>query len=118
MVRELKVWFIIISACLFNSCANNRSKETFKWTDVICNHLYVETYILYNRGTEGAERLSQYLTDSASFRIHIGNIVQGRDFNSYECSGDTINVHKKIYGEIDETRKYSVSSLKEQRKFE
>src|SRR5688572_9563484 len=105
---------LLFTITLLYSCVNDRSKKRFKWTEIICNQLYVETYVIMSKGTEGAERLSQYLTDSSSFRIHIGNIVQGRDYNAYECSGDTIKVHKKIYSEITETKKYEMSILKKE----
>lgn len=113
----LKILLIILFF-LLQACVNDRGKKRFKWTDVICNQLYVETYVISLKGTEGAERLSQYLTDSLSFRIHIGNIVQGRDYNSYECSGDTILISKKKLGQIQNTKILSVRSLKQEGRLE
>jgi hypothetical protein len=118
MKKSVFVLNFFLLIFIFQSCMNDRNKKRFKWTDVICNQLYVESYVIISKGTEGAERLSQYLTDSVNFRIHIGNIVQGRDYNSYECSGDSIIIRRKIYGEVENSKIYSIKSLKSERKFE
>lgn len=104
-------------------CYDDKSKKQLLWTNAICDKLFVETYTIYGGGAVGGDRVSQYLTDSSNFSIYVGTFVQGYGFNSYECLGDSILIHKVTEEEsgtkkIENTQVYLLTDLIKQRKFE
>ena len=103
---------------LLSSCINDKSKKEHKRTTAIAPNLFVETYTTFGGGAGGGDRVSQYFTDSLNFRIYTGTFIEGHNYIYYECVGDSIKVHRFSEGKKSATKAYSVTALKNDRRFE
>ncbi len=102
---------ILIICFAFFSC------HKYVRTERICDKkLYLEVYERLQLGVS-------YLTDSANFKIYVGQLNFGVEYYRYECKGDSLFVFKysKRMGnsnDLIETKSYSLKQLKEEKKFE
>ena len=95
----------VLVLCLivaFVSCTNFKSKKDFKYVIKLCKikpftctcNLHVEGYIV-SKAFGSTDIYSEYLTDSNSFRIYIGNFDEGNERLVYNCKGDTVFFEKR-----------------------
>jgi hypothetical protein len=67
---------------------------------------------------------AQYVTDSTNFRLYLGKIDEEHEDFVPKCNGDSLIVDKYGMKQLDtiwhllETRVYSISQLKFEKKFE
>ena len=112
-------YIFLITILSIPGCRGDRSKKELLWTNTICDKLHTETYLIIGGGAGGGDRVSQYLTDSSSFRIYIGTFVQGYGFYSYKCSGDSITVYKSLTENgksiVENQKIYLLSDLKKKK---
>ncbi len=107
----------------FWGCSTKKSKKKFFGSNIVCNNLIREKYVVGSWGALSAETYSDYLTDSINFRVYIGTHDEDENFE-YDCSNDSIYVIRlSIKGiekakVIDTSKIYSLSELKRERIFE
>src|SRR4051812_42928764 len=78
-------------------CRNDRSKKEHHSTTPVCdNRLFVETFTIFGSGAYGGDRVSDYLTDSTTFRIYIGTFDDAHGGYSYQCNGDSVKVYRVV----------------------
>lgn len=75
-------------------CTNGRNKKHHKDTTKLIEQLYVETYTDFGSGAFGTDIVSDYLTDSISFRKYVGTFDEGPEYYYYNILGDTIYIEK------------------------
>jgi hypothetical protein len=110
---------------------SDKSKGKLSATVQICDkHLFVETYKIFESGAYGGDRVSDYLTDSATFRMYVGTFDNGKERFKYQCTGDSIYLSKisfveegmpyktKTISKIVYKRAYSLLDLKKKKVFE
>ena len=118
---------IIITAIvsgLITSCLNKYSKKDHDRTTKLNEQFYIETYTVSAQGAFGTDMVSQYLTDSATFRKYIGTFDDGPEYFHYRFSGDTVYIEK--YHSYDgrepekllEKKFLIISDLKRKNKFD
>ncbi len=120
-----KVKFLFIFLVVFClGCSNDRDKSKHTSTTRVCSkNLFVETYEIAGGGAYGGDRVSDYLTDSVNFRMHVGVYDNGDEGYSYECDGDSVHIYK-ITGRRDNKSKmsdkntYSLLELEKKKIFE
>jgi hypothetical protein len=115
-------------------CINYKSKKDLKYTVNLCKlkpetcncDLYVEGYII-SRAFGSTDIYSEYLTDSNSFRIYIGNYDEGNERLKYTCKGDTVYLEKRTNKDLGqnwdtfriiEKKIYVLKDLKKRGEFE
>jgi len=118
---------------MFGCGYDKRSKKHPPQIKVVCKGiLYIETYTVFAEGGAiGGVVKSDYLTDSADFRIYIGTYDDEHEKYFYELKGDSIHVEKirfeedlksfdasKIKTTITENKTYSLKDLEKQKVFE
>lgn len=107
-------YLLAFFACLtFLGCM--RYQRTFK----ICgNKLFVESFETNPMGIE-----ADYLTDSVNFRMYVGKIDAEHEDYVYICNQDSLIIYKYGMKQMDtgrrilETRVFSISKLKSDKKF-
>jgi hypothetical protein len=81
--------------------------------------LFVEVYKIIGGGAYGGDRVSNYLTDSLTFRIYAGTFITGNAFNTYECDGDSVRILKGVveFGKnrIVDSESYKISEFNNQK---
>lgn len=77
-----------------SSCYDKYSKKDYYSTTPLKNGLYVETFTVFGSGASGTDMMSDYLTDSLSFRIYAGTYDQGSEYYYYNMNGDSIIILK------------------------
>ena len=105
--------FILILFFLFRffGCRGDRSKAEHLPTIKVCDgRLYVETYMIFNSGAFGGDRVSEYLTDSVSFRMYVETFDDAQERIAYQCKGDSICVYRKQI--IDSTNSFKLTSTR------
>ena len=81
--KEMQKYSIVILAViisLISSCSNGQSRKQHKRTTKLIEQLYVETYTVSGSGAFGTDMVSQFLTDSTSFREYIGTFEEGPEY--------------------------------------
>ena len=123
-------------ACFFNSSKypeySNSSKDNHRVTFILTDSLYVEKYTVFSGGgATVSDSYSYYITDSISFRKHIGteyssvnrifwNIKNNNEveFNFEYSTFEKVNgIPKNIY-DTTEIRSYNILALKKEGRFE
>jgi hypothetical protein len=94
----------IMSIILF-SCNDKYSRKSHNRTTEIKKGLFVETFTVFGSGAFGTDLVTQYLTDSISFRKYIGTFDEGVEYYFYKTSGDTIHIEKYKSGQNIEPKK-------------
>lgn len=123
-MKQVSNFFLLFYFTAFAMCCRgDRSKAKHDRTTVLCNKsLFVETYKIFESGAYGGDKVSDYLTDSANFRIYIGTFDNADGGYSFECKEDSVYVYlidqRPTLNKILNTRVYSITNLKKQRKFE
>jgi len=104
---------------VFVACNDKYSRKELKTTTKLNDYpLYVETYLVYGSGAFGTDIVSEYLTDSATFRKYIGTFDEGPEYYYYKISKDTVYIEKYRSFEGKEPKKLleknflSISELK------
>lgn len=97
----------IILVCFIVSACSRRYNRTVKLCD---GKLYVEIFDLHPRAVS-----EHYLTDSAHFRLFVGDYDNEHDIFSYKCEGDTIIILTLTGSTVTEERKFSLSKLRKER---
>lgn len=82
----------IIFLFFFASCNNSQFKH--RQTVQVCDKIYVETFSIYGSGALGGDMLTEYLTDSVKYRIHIGDFDESDQYYRYHCDNSKIYVEK------------------------
>jgi len=83
---------VLLSSFLLFSC---RDKEKYQRTSKVCDdNLYVEKFSVNSWGL-----FCHYLTDSANFRLPVGDYDEEHERFSYECKGDSIRIVKQRWGD-------------------
>jgi len=92
---------LIFSIVFVLGCGyDKRSKKYHRFTNPICNgSLYIEGYTVFGSGALGGNMMSDYLTDSANFRIYVGTYDDSPEKYFYTCKGDSIYIEKKRFEE-------------------
>lgn len=93
----MKKYCIVILVAIINliiSCSNRHSRKQHKRTTKLTEQLYIETYTVSGSGAFGTDMVSQFLTDSASFREYIGTFDEGPEYYYYQVLGDTVFIEK------------------------
>jgi hypothetical protein len=119
---KIKILYGFIILLLMSGCLNEKHYEgTY---DVYkCNGLYCDVYRVFWGGIyEEHNARAIYITDSKNFRIYLG--IFGED-DSYRCriNGDNLYIEKTTRGYADtpivvERRKYKLSELKKEHRFD
>jgi len=101
-ILKLKKQILVLITCLLIGCTNSKSRKDHKYTFNLCKSipgctcgLYVEGYLSYGMGALGSDVYSEYLTDSSTFRIYIGNYDEYDEKIKYGCSADSVYVEKR-----------------------
>jgi hypothetical protein len=106
--------FILLACVILSSC--KRYKRTVKVCD---GKLFVECFETNPMGVE-----ADYLTDSSSFRMYVGKVDAEHQDYIYRCSNDSLIIDKYGMEQMDtsrrvlETRVFSLSKLKKDKKFD
>jgi hypothetical protein len=116
----------LILVLLFNflqGCTADRSKRHYKTTYKNGDHLFVEVFTIFGSGAFGGDRLSEYLTDSISFRKYVGTFDDNAEAISYKMVIDSIYIEKySLPGRntnlVSEKQTYNINSLKKENRFE
>lgn len=87
------------------SCYNKYSRKDPSRTTKLNDRLYIETYIVSGQGAFGTDMVSQYITDSSSFRKYVGTFDEGPEFHYYRVSADTVYIEKYLATEGKEPKK-------------
>jgi len=130
-------FFINIIAIITILCipSHNLSKQYYKGTGKLCNYktgncgcnLYAQYYNVYDQGAWGTGLSAEYLTDSVSFRKHLGVYDENHEYINIVCKGDSIIVTKTSSEFINtqwsdpkvlERKSYSLSELKRNHNFD
>lgn len=132
MVKSIELFFkegriksvIVISLVLSLTvgCVDKKNKQKLFAKKPICNQLWREKFRVFSGGAYSAELYSDYITDSANFRIYIGSHDENSSFD-YQCNGDSVIVRKFVHNEnkiktILEESTLSLSQLQKEHKFE
>lgn len=115
-MRCIKLFLIL--ACFMIGCSNEKKQSNYKFTIHTCSNLFVEVRQVFGSGAYGGDLHSNYLTDSISFRLFIGEYDNYDEGFIYDCKGDSIIVKKIIRKSTTETKitKEHVLSLKKLKK--
>jgi hypothetical protein len=97
----------IILVCFIISGCNKKYNRTVK---VCGGKLYVEIFDLNPIGVS-----EHHLTDSANFRLFVGEYDNEHDLFSYRCEGDTITIFTLKGSAVTAERKFSLSKLRERK---
>jgi uncharacterized protein YozE (UPF0346 family) len=93
--HPIKATVSIIFVFVIFGCHSDRSKNKHTSTVKVCdNRIFIEEFEIFNSGAFGGDRVSQYLTDSANFRMYVGTFDNAHEFYSYKCNGDSIVIYK------------------------
>lgn len=103
----MKLILPIIFLLCFASCNNSQFK--YRQTAQVCDKTYVEVFSIYGNGAFGGDMLTEYLTDSVKYRIHVGNFDESDQYYRYHCDKSKIYVEKV---EKDESGKLQVIDSK------
>jgi hypothetical protein len=121
--RKTIVIMIAFHFLFFLGCSNKKSKKKFFVSNIVCNNLTREKYVVGAWGALSAETYSDYLTDSINFRVYIGSHGDDENFE-YDCANDSIYVIRlSVRGVekakvVDTLKVYSLSELKRKKIFE
>jgi hypothetical protein len=120
-MRTNKILIIVLLVLM--SCNNKKSKKDYRTTVPVCDKLYVEVYRVFGSGAFGGDLLSDYLTDSANFRVFIGTYDDYSENYAYKCNGMNIVIQKVSHANNSDIRKlekvsFSLDSLKRQHLYE
>ena len=94
MKKSGEFLILVLFFSFLQGCIDDRSKEHYKATDKIGDHLFVEVFTPFGGGAFGGDRVSEYLTDSISFRKYIGTFVDSDAGISYKVVNDTLYIEK------------------------
>lgn len=119
---------IILYLVFFNSCSSKTkySKDNHLFTDLIADQLYSEAYRIESYGV-GGDIYSMYLTDSLNFRKFISLYYDNESFEYKIDNNEVLIIKKQESGGVSnpkfkkraiEKYRFSLISLKEQKKFE
>jgi len=115
-----RLFYTLILCTSFIGCI-----KKYKFTSKVCDKkLFVEVYNVNPFGVD-----TDYLTDSATFRKHIGDWDEEHENYSYSCKGDSVFIMKTVEGnrwarwdsttrtvisnfDTIQTLKFSISELK------
>ena len=103
-------------------CVDKKSKEKLFGTISVCGNIWEEKFRFFSGGAYSAELYSDYITDSANFRVYIGSHDEYAGFE-YTCNGDTLFVKEYKVNEdrnksIVKTSVFRLSVLRKEHKFE
>ena len=88
-------WFIILFLFSQISCTSDKSKNHLSSIIKVCdNTLFVEKYLIVGGGAFGGDRISDYLTDSTTFRLYVGSFIDSHEVFNYACKNDSIYIEK------------------------
>lgn len=93
-MKKYACLLLVIINSLILSCSNKYDRQDHRRTTELAHQLYVETYVVFGSGAFGTDIVSQYLTDSTSFREYVGTFDEGPEYYYYRVSGDTIYIEK------------------------
>ena len=87
----------------FIGCINFKSRKDHKYTIELCKlksktcncNLYIEGYTV-SRAFGSTDIVSEYLTDSNSFRIYMGNFDEGNERLNYNCGGTPFSTKNEL----------------------
>lgn len=118
-------FLILVSIFVFSllGCTSDRSKKRFNMTYKEDDHLFVEVFTIFGSGAFGGDRLSEYLTDSLTFRKYIGTFDDNAEAISYKVIKDSVFIEKySLPGRRDtvvsEKQMYNLNLLKREHLFE
>jgi len=123
MKKSGEFLILVLFFSFLQGCIDDRSKEHYKATDKIGDHLFVEVFTPFGGGAFGGDRVSEYLTDSISFRKYIGTFVDSDAGISYKVVNDTLYIEKysmpgRGIKPFSEKQSYNLDSLKTAHLFE
>ena len=123
MKKSCEFLILILFFSFLQGCIDDRSKEHYKVTYKIGDHLFVEVFTTFGGGAFGGDRVSEYLTDSISFRKYIGTFVDSDEGISYKVVNDTLYIEKYSQAgrgikPFTEKQSYNLNSLKTAHLFE
>src|SRR5258707_443809 len=84
---------LALNIALSLSCNEDRSKVSLLSSEKMCNGLYLETFVKHEKG-DASNLLSKWLTDSATFRIHLSTYDGNEDSLRIECRDKKIIVRE------------------------
>lgn len=102
--------YVVLLTTLFVGCI-----KQYKHTVKVCDgKLYVERFNVNPAGVD-----ADYLTDSLSFRIYVGNWDNEHENFTYGCNADSVFIEKIDASEVKfrvlEKRAYSIQDLKKKK---
>lgn len=114
----MKILVTIFILLFFSSCYDKYSKKYYHSTTPLKNGLFVESFTVFGSGASGSDMITDYLTDSMSFRIYAGTYDQGPEYYYYQINGDSILIQKfkssvgSIQKKLLDKQLYFLSKLK------
>lgn len=91
---SMKILIAIFFLLFFTSCYDKYSKKYYHSTTLLKNGLFVESFTVYGSGASGTDMITDYLTDSLTFRMYAGTYDQGPEYYYYQINGDSILIQK------------------------
>lgn len=91
-ISRLIIFIALLLSLFFQSCINDKSRESHKWTFKVCDNLYTEIFSTFGQGALGGDRDGKWLTDSTNFRIFVGAFDETNGKIVIECKKDSILV--------------------------
>ncbi len=91
MMRSCAYLLLLFIFC-FQGCINGKSRKDHKRTSKVCDNLYIETFCTFGQGAWGGDRNAEWLTDSTSFRIFLGEVDEGYGKIIIKCINDAVFV--------------------------
>ena len=116
-----KCFFLVfILVVLLNSCRMNVLDKTHPCGSIqIDDSLFLESYIVWSGGATNGDCVSEYITDSLSFRKYVTS-VDDHHWPNYIVNGDCVVVSLNSYCTPlrDTTIVYSIMQLKQKKEWE
>src|SRR6185312_11937929 len=103
---------------LFQFGCKENGKGKYMYTSQVGKNLYIEVYKTFASGAYGGDILTNYLTDSANFRVFVGSFDDYDSHFSYKCLDDSLMVYNMYKSETDtvfrirQINSYKLSNLK------
>lgn len=116
IINKMKKTYLSV----FLICLMLLSCKKYKRTIKVCNGtFFAESFVTNPMGVE-----ANYLTDSVNFRMYVGKVDEEHEDYVYRCNQDSLIVYKYGMEQMDtarrilETRVFSISKLKADKKFD
>jgi cupin superfamily acireductone dioxygenase involved in methionine salvage len=108
MKNYIIILIILTVIGFIHTTENNEQLSTFKLAD----NLYIETH---QAGIAGHLR-TEFLTDSAHFKIHIGTFNDENGYFAFKVNGDKVYIEKREYLITPDRRQHGIK-ITQQKQF-